>query len=75
MTLPLLRDLAKKNKIPEVYVIEEMAANCEKDVKILWLPVAHCELNPIELIWSQLKRKFVRLNFILIFIILFLVQN
>ena len=25
-------------------------------VKLLWLPVAHCELNAIELIWAYVKK-------------------
>jgi hypothetical protein len=27
-----------------------------------WLPVAHCELNPIELVWSQLKGQIIKRN-------------
>ena len=23
--------------------------------EVIWLPVAHCELNPIEMAWSQVK--------------------
>lgn len=53
MTVPLLRQLAKQHKLIPKYVIEEMAENCGKNVKILWLPVAHCELNPIKLIWVK----------------------
>lgn len=34
-------------------VVDEMAAN--KNVIVLRLPPYHCELNPIELIWAQLK--------------------
>jgi transposase len=57
MTLPVLRQLARLHRVEEIYVIEDMAKKSKKDVKILWLPVAHCELNPIELIWSTIKRK------------------
>lgn len=34
-------------------VVDEMAA--EKNVIVLRLPPYHCELNPIELIWAQIK--------------------
>lgn len=34
-------------------MIAEIAA--KYNLKILFLPVAHPELNPIEMIWSQLK--------------------
>lgn len=35
------------------YVVDEMAA--ERGVTILRLPPYHCELNPIELVWAQVK--------------------
>lgn len=28
---------------------------CGKNVKVLWLPPAHCEFNAIELIWAYVK--------------------
>lgn len=34
-------------------VVDEMAAN--KNIILLRLPPYHCELNPIELIWAQVK--------------------
>lgn len=37
----------------EAHVIDEMAK--EKNKKVLRLPPYHCELNPIELIWAQVK--------------------
>lgn len=55
MTVPLLLDLARRNKIQPVYQVEKLAQECGKDIKLFWLPVAHCELNPIELIWSAVK--------------------
>jgi hypothetical protein len=36
--------------VKEEFVVEQLARECGKDVKILFLLVAHCELNPIELI-------------------------
>lgn len=39
----------------EKYVQEWNAAN-NNDIKLLMLPVAHCDLNPIESVWSYLKR-------------------
>ena len=32
------------------------------EVKLLWLPVAHCELNTIELIWAYVKKHVTRNN-------------
>jgi len=57
MTVPLLRTLCKSNVVKKEFVIERMVKNSGKDIKLLWIPIAHCELSPIELIWSQLKRK------------------
>lgn len=48
---------AKLMQIPKVYLTDHLAENCGKDVKVLRLPIGHCELNPIELIWAEVKRK------------------
>jgi hypothetical protein len=61
-TVPVLRLLSKKYKLEPKYFVEEMVEKCEKDIKLLWLPVAHCELNPIELIWSHVKGEVARNN-------------
>ena len=37
----------------QAHVIDELAK--EKGVTVLRLPPYHCELNPIELIWAQVK--------------------
>ena len=50
---PELVQLVKSLHLPKKYVIDELAA--EKGHQILRLPPYHCDLNPIELIWSQLK--------------------
>jgi transposase len=42
------------------YIIDEMALN--RDVIILRLPPYHCDLNPIENIWSQVKGEVGRNN-------------
>ncbi|KAJ8971594.1 hypothetical protein NQ317_016323 [Molorchus minor] len=42
------------------YVVEEMTK--ARDVTILRLPPYHCELNPIELIWAQIKTDVARNN-------------
>ena len=34
----------------------------KKDIKLLRLPVGHSELNPIELIWAQMKNEVARKN-------------
>lgn len=57
MTVPVLLNLSRLHKIDPVFAIEKMVEESGKDVKILWLPVAHCELNAIELVWSNVKGK------------------
>nr|CAH7744240.1 unnamed protein product [Callosobruchus chinensis] len=42
------------------YVIDEMARRC--GISVLRLPPYHCELNPIELIWAQVKGHIARQN-------------
>lgn len=42
------------------YIIEEIAK--KHDVKILRLPPYHCELNPIEMAWNQVKGYVARKN-------------
>jgi len=55
MTIPLLLTLAREHKIKPVFQIERIISQSGKDVKLIWLPVGHCELNAIELIWANLK--------------------
>ena len=43
-----------------LYVTDEMARRNNKVV--LRLPPYHCELNPIELIWAQIKNKVAKEN-------------
>ena len=57
-TLPVLRQLCKENKVKQKFVAEEMVESSGKDLTLLWLPVAHCELNAIELIWAHVKSKY-----------------
>ena len=48
-----LLQLVRLNPVPTVYktdVVAESAGHC-----VLCLPVAHCELNSIEMIWAQVK--------------------
>ena len=45
--------LVRFNSVPTVYktdIFAEAAGHC-----VLRLPIAHCELNPIELVWAQVK--------------------
>lgn len=55
--------MAKINPIKnnyQAYVVDEMAK--EKGVTVLRLPPYHCELNPIELIWADIKGYVARNN-------------
>ena len=41
------------------YKIQKIAdtfANGEFEINVIFMPVAHPELNPIELVWSSIKR-------------------
>lgn len=49
----LLHVIGLHKKQYDLYVTDEMAKNNNKIV--LRLPPYHCELNPIELIWAQIK--------------------
>ena len=48
-----LAAMCSKHKPKPIYKISEMAK--KHKIKILFLPVAHPELNPIEMIWAMLK--------------------
>lgn len=65
-TKPILLAKCKSVFIPKKYVIEKLAKEyCEKnnkDLQILRLPIGHSELNPIELIWAQVKSEVARKN-------------
>lgn len=55
LTKVSLIQLAKCHPVKTKYVIEELAEQTGKDIKVLWLPPGHCELNPIELVWAFVK--------------------
>lgn len=54
-TKPQLIQLSKQKPVKPKYIVEDLAEKCGKEVKVLWLPVAHCEFNPIELVWANVK--------------------
>ena len=45
--------------VPKIFMLEEIKKTFGrtkgKDIKVVRLPDAHSELNPIELIWAQIK--------------------
>jgi len=43
--------------VKEKFLAELIAEERGKDIKFLFLPVGHCDLNAIELIWAFLKNK------------------
>eukprot|EP00128_Syssomonas_multiformis_P008227 Colp12_sorted_trinity150504_noHs@11805 len=47
--------LARANSPTPVYLTDVAAKEAGKNFLVLRLPVAHCELNPIELMWAQVK--------------------
>ncbi|XP_051167319.1 uncharacterized protein LOC127285381 [Leptopilina boulardi] len=53
-----LYKLSQEHRYPKIYLLETITKELRgNDVKLLWMPVAYCELNPIELIWAHLKRQ------------------
>lgn len=55
-----LLNLVRENRNQDQYVVDEMAKDLNRTV--LRLPPYHCELNPIELIWAQIKGEVSRRN-------------
>lgn len=53
MVKATLIDIVKQQNHTEKYAVDEMAA--QKGIRLLRLPPYHCELNPIELVWAQVK--------------------
>lgn len=51
----LLHLIRQHKDAHNLYVVDEMAKEANKVV--LRLPPYHCELNPIELIWAQIKNE------------------
>lgn len=56
----LMTIVAKEKPAHNKYAVDELAA--AHNVKILRLPPYHCELNPIELVWAQVKGHVARNN-------------
>lgn len=52
--------LVKRNKPDPIYFIDDLLK--EHGHEVLRLPPYHCHLNPIELVWSQVKRKIAEKN-------------
>lgn len=43
-------------------ILQQLVTSNRPDVKLIWLPVAHCELNPIELVWAYVKNNIAKIN-------------
>ena len=56
LTKPELYVICKRNRVDPIYSIDNMISASGQH-KVLRLPAYHCDLNPIELIWSQVKRR------------------
>ncbi|XP_072376005.1 uncharacterized protein, partial [Diabrotica undecimpunctata] len=52
---PELLNIARQQQKFQKYVLDEMA--CNDGVFVHRLPPNHCELNPIDLIWAQVKKE------------------
>lgn len=60
MVKATLLELIPHNESFNKYAVDEMAA--QHGITVLRLPPYHCELNPIELIWAQIKGHVARNN-------------
>ncbi len=58
----LLAQLTPKRSQLEERALDKLICDANKDLKILRLPPYHCELNPIEKLWADLKR-YIRSHF------------
>jgi len=59
-TIRELLEVVRVNKPATTYVIDEMVKAF--GMTVCRLPPYHCELNPIEMVWSQIKRYVARNN-------------
>lgn len=59
-TKPVLYEIIKQNKGPPVYAVDELLK--QHGHELLRLPPYHCDLNPIEKIWSIAKRRVAEKN-------------
>jgi hypothetical protein len=55
LTKEELVQLSKPFAVPKRKVLDDAVQKCGKQIKLIWVPVAHCELNAIELIWANVK--------------------
>jgi len=56
LTNPELLDLCRRNAPPEKkYVVEDIFREHGRGISVLRLPPYHPELNPIELVWGNIK--------------------
>lgn len=56
----LLKIVRENKSLYNKYVVDELAA--QSGVTVMRLPPYHCELNPIELVWAQVKGHVARNN-------------
>lgn len=64
----ILLERAKSAALNPKYVSQEIVGTFSEgyfSIKILFLPVDHLELNPIEMVWIQKKRNVENFNFTL----------
>ena len=45
--------MCKKYRTNTEYTVDRIFA--EREIEVLRLPTKHCEYNPIEMVWSQIK--------------------
>lgn len=57
-----LLEIAKRHRVEGAYLTDIAVAETGRNIVVLRLPIAHCNLNPIELIWAWVKRKIAERN-------------
>ena len=66
VTKSIMMEHAKKIAPAPKYMVQHVADTFSEDdfsIKILFLPVAHPELNPIEMVWGHVKTEVAKSNF------------
>lgn len=58
-----LYNLSRQYIHPKVYLLDTIAQEMRNsEVKLMWLPVAHCESNPLELVWAYVRKRVATVN-------------
>lgn len=57
-----LLGLSKDHRFEKKYILDKILKEIRPDCELFWLPVAHYEFNPIELVWAYVKNTVAKQN-------------